>query len=236
MQRIFSFRSFAIGFLLLVLWACAGGGLQVSQRNFEEEVAQFQNLEFTFSEPIGPEDQLNIWIKTPYMTFEPAVSGGFRWETPQKLVFSPDNGFTPSTEYTLTLNEELLTQAPDEIKQEGLSKESTFTFHTPYLQLESAEATWGVSENNKPLVELTLAFNYDVNPEDVLKNIELVAAGEGLDVSLLTNSAGRLIRLALPHEDAKVLATKALEINVKGLKPKGSKPQRREFKFHYRNP
>jgi len=231
MQRIFSVPKLGLLLLLMGLWACAGGGLQVSQRNFEEEVAQFQNLEFTFSEPIGPEDQLNVWVETPYMDFEPAVQGRFRWETPQKLVFSPDNGFAPSTAYTLTLNEELLAQAPEEVKKGGLGDENSFTFHTPYLELESADATWGVSENNKPLVELTLAFNYDVDPEEVLKNIELAAAGEGLDVSLLTNTAGRLIRLAVPHEDAKVLATKALEINVKGLAPRGSNHSVENLKF-----
>ena len=51
---------------------------------------------------------LNAWDSTDYVSFEPAIKGKFRWESPDQLVFSPSQPLSPATAYKATIKKAVL--------------------------------------------------------------------------------------------------------------------------------
>src|SRR4051812_43925614 len=84
------------------------GDLQVTSRNFEDEIEQQQNLSFSFNKDVYPDSLLNTWDSTVYIEFSPAVKGLFKWNSPNELVFSPSERFSPGTQYTARLSKLLV--------------------------------------------------------------------------------------------------------------------------------
>ncbi|MFD1142800.1 alpha-2-macroglobulin [Larkinella insperata] len=148
--------------------------VRLINQNFEDEVAQSQNLVFTFSKNLVPEGRLNEWDSTQYVTFEPAVAGSFKWTAANELVFSPAVAFKPATDYKAHLNNALVRQQDE--KQLALDNE-TITFHTPYLQLINTELWWTRGETGRPVAKARLNFNYPVSGAE-LAGLLKIEAGE----------------------------------------------------------
>ena len=62
----------------LFLFSCNGkNDVQVTSTNFNGEIEQQQNLEFTLNKELVPDSLLNVWDSTAYIEFSPKVKGLF---------------------------------------------------------------------------------------------------------------------------------------------------------------
>lgn len=201
--------------LTVLLGGCSGdeNQLTITSQNFGEEILEQQNLEITFDRDVAPTQILGEWTDTPFLEIEPEVSGMFRWENPRTLVFSPESGFAPSTEYEARLTEAITEMARD--KNTELPEETELKFHTPYLTLLGAQAFWGGSAENDAQVEMALNFNYAIDPAQ-LKNLISINIGD-YDVGYVIEEtgAGRTIRLVVQHENVTELAKEKIRVSIR---------------------
>ena len=165
--------------LLLTQCARLSNTVQVTGRNFDDEIQQAQNLIFSFNKNVGP--TTSNWESTPYITFKPAIAGKFRWTSPSELVFSPTSAFDPATNYRAELTKDILKDAPDK----GLSVSGEeIAFHTPYLQLASTETWWTRDhDGGKPVAKSRLVFNYDLPAADVATRLQMQSDEQKLTTS-----------------------------------------------------
>ncbi len=158
-----------------LLAGCKTNKISVVKTNFESEISLQQNLSFKFNKDIATESMLNKWDTTSYIQFEPSVKGKFQWVSASELVFSPDNGFNPETQYKA-----IPTNAIGSVSAEKLSVSSeAIEFHTPFLEMSSAKAYWGLSSigNNDIVIAIDLMFNYPVKASDLDKKLT-ISVGE----------------------------------------------------------
>lgn len=173
--------SFIVLFFLVLTAteSCKNGNeVAIVARNFSEEIQLTQNLIFTFNENLraagsASEDD---WEYTNYVNIEPKVNGAFRWNSPSELVFSPAEGFQPSTEYKLTISKEILKGSNEKVSKKNVSKE-VISFHTPYLQPMDVQTYWDIDKTGQAVVKAKTNFNYPVDNESLNKNISIDASG-----------------------------------------------------------
>ncbi len=177
----------------------------LNSRNFGDEVQVQQNLSFTFSHDLVPEERIGRWDSVDYARIEPEVQGRFKWESKQVLVFSPNKGFDPSTEYTIRINDAVLDFASE--KKLYLAKElkEGYTFHTPYLKPESLSAYWTRDKaSNQVKIGVKLLFNYPVDPGSLQPFLELYADDTRVDWEVSGSGASRDITvMANPGDKGK---------------------------------
>src|SRR5204863_5199530 len=92
----------------IFLSACSKNFVSLSYTNAKGEVPQLGNLIFRFSQSMVKDSMLNAWDSTDYVSFEPAIKGKFRWESPDQLVFSPSQPLNPATSYKATIKKTVL--------------------------------------------------------------------------------------------------------------------------------
>ncbi|MBC7891768.1 MAG: alpha-2-macroglobulin family protein [Sphingobacteriaceae bacterium] len=184
--------------LLVLVSACSKRGeVGLSNRNFADEIDLTQNLVFTFDQDLVGERDLDAWSATPYVKFEPAVAGKFRWTAPNELVFSPAVGFAPATAYEASLSDRLL----DGAKDKGLRvADEELNFHTPYLKASAPEVFWTKSKpDGKPLARVKLVFNYPVSPTEVASRLKAEVDGKSTLVQVAPTMAAPSLPVSLPE-------------------------------------
>ena len=210
---------FLVGFLGFSLSQCSRlpfNEVTVVGRNFGDVVQQTQNLTFTFNKNIGPSSQLGEWDSTQYVRFIPAVRGKFKWTAPNELVFSPARSFDPATDYRAELTEDVLTRSG---KKDLTVSDDAISFHTPYLQLTSAENWWTRSrETGQPVAKSRLNFNYPVSSAEVAGNVTVMADTKPLTVQTAPGDVQNTVALTLTNAPA-LKNEQPLHIQVaKGIK------------------
>ncbi|WP_266362563.1 alpha-2-macroglobulin family protein [Tellurirhabdus rosea] len=151
--------------LATLLTTCSRlNSVQISGKNFDEEVARTQNLIFTFNKDLVSQTKIGVWDSTQYVRFEPAIPGKFRWVDENELVFSPATTLRPATSYKAELTEALTSHLDGE--KPAVDAEP-IAFHTPYLQLSETELWWTRGEGGKPVAKGRLTFNYPVSSGEV---------------------------------------------------------------------
>ncbi|MCU0353049.1 MAG: alpha-2-macroglobulin family protein [Cytophagales bacterium] len=199
MKRIFAVAWFA-GIALLLL-SCKGNRLEISGRNFQDEVAQQQNLMFTFSHDLVGDTLVGKWDSTHYIEFEPKVRGKFRWTAANELTFSPDGGFAPSTDYTATATEALTQHVKtlDKDKQTRLSVGGMepVKFHTPYLALSGTDMYWAKNSGGGTELRFNVNFNYRVNPAQVGTLLAMTIAGQPVTARILSTEIASVVPVAV---------------------------------------
>jgi uncharacterized protein YfaS (alpha-2-macroglobulin family) len=200
------------------LYACSRSGqIQVDKTNFAEEIALQQNLIFTFSNDVVPDSLLNRWDSTAFVRIEPRVQGKFKWNAPNELVFSPDLGFQPSTDYQATLTDKL-GEIPGAANG-SVNKEKTFAFHTPYLRLSSTDVVWTKTGSGSIEALLNLNFNYKVNPKDVGNLLVLKIDGKETTAKVTTSSVADVIQVAITQPAGANWDAKPVDLSIRqGLK------------------
>ncbi|AFM05607.1 large extracellular alpha-helical protein [Bernardetia litoralis DSM 6794] len=220
------FSILGIGFLFWLVSCASTEKLQVIDQNFGEQIKLQQNLTFTFNQAIAKPEQLDVWQEVEYLDINPKVKGKFKWTSPTMLIFSPDEGFSPNTKYQVKLTQNLIAELTQ--KKVQVDKEKTFEFHTPYLDLSTAQAYWSTDANGSPELLLNLLFNYDINPSALNSLLSISTLGKSetgngtaANYSLKSNEAGKNIRLVVKPttSNSKELAGKTISIKIKeGLK------------------
>lgn len=199
----------------IFLSSCKKNAVTISFTNAKGEVPQLGNLIFRFSSSLAKDSMLNAWDSTDYVSFEPKITGKFRWQSPDELVFSPQHPLNPATTYKAKIKSSVLKFS----KYNSVKNGDKITFHTSGLTLDNAQTIWVGETGTSAFPQIDLFFNYRVNPEDVKGKLNIDVEGNQVDFSMISISPDTKISLrinGLKAEDKDVEA----KISIgKGLKP-----------------
>ncbi|MBI1220971.1 MAG: alpha-2-macroglobulin family protein [Bacteroidetes bacterium] len=217
---------------LLALTSCArkpGNEVFVETKNFGDQIALQQNLEFTFSHDLVSTDKIGVWDSVPYFKIEPEVAGRFRWSSPNTLSFSPEHSFAPSTDYTLRVQSEILNDTEGESLYLSDELKNDFSFHTPYLKAESIQAYWSRQEGSQDVrMQVQLDFNYKVEVNGLASMLEFFVDDEKTEGQVLSNASDKQIKLLVDPAN-KGEEDVLLRIRMKkGLRIAGSEKESQE--------
>ena len=195
-MRVLKF--FPLVLLALVISCFGGNNLEVTDRNFSEEVEQLQNLIFTFNQDIVNDDQTNVWEDIEYAEFTPKMKGRFKWQSKNELVFSPLEPFKPATKYSIELSSEIAKRSQKDYK---LTSNRKFDFHTPSLKLTGTEMYWAKSSSNPGKIEIrtNLIFNYKVNPAELKNLLSLTVDGKSVTLDFSSLLPTEKVSVSLPE-------------------------------------
>jgi hypothetical protein len=176
------------GFLLMLVSCSKEGNVRVVDKNFDKEIETNTSLSFTFNKDMVPDSAVGFWITEKLIQFDPKIPGKFSWQSPRTLVFMPEQDFQPSTEYTCKITSEVLKYN----KKLSLSGDREFTFHTPLLQIISTRAFWDAPDGNyaDPVLKVSVAFNYKVDPRDLQKLIDIKVEDKTVDFKSTSTEVG----------------------------------------------
>lgn len=180
-------------FVCVLLHACKTSkyDLQVT-KNFETEIEQQQNLEFTFSKDIFPDSLLNRWDTAAFVEITPKVKGQFKWNSSNTLTFSPSAGFTPGTEYTARLTKEVVKYSKTRLSFD----DAPMHFHTAELKVTEAHVSWMRGSNvSNIMVQLDMTFNYEVNLGEVVNRLRLNSGGNNVTINTANTGNGKTLSL-----------------------------------------
>lgn len=197
----------------IFLSACQRNYIALDYTNARGEVPQLGNLTFRFNKALHPDSLLNSWDSSQYLSFEPKISGRFRWNGPDELVFSPSQPLAPATTYKVKFNDELFTYSKyNDVKDEAPS------FYTAPLQVTDAQLTWIKTGTDVALPQLNLRFNYPVKAEDVREKLHIAVNGKETEFALtksgVTSELGVRIQ-SLKQEDKTYDAKLTLDAGIK---------------------
>lgn len=184
--------------LCIFLISCNDDQVTLEEKDFGSEIERRRDLTFTFSEPVVPDSLVSKSSEVPYITFNPPMDGRFTWVSRDRLVFSPFLSWSPSTEYTATLND-IITK--DDKKKRRLEGEKVIRFHTPLLQLGKPYVFWtrNSSQNSLPEVRVNIPLSEKVNSEEIAKKIMVELADK--KVKTIVNQQGEVNELSLTIVD-----------------------------------
>lgn len=184
-------------FFLSLATACfRGNELSIVKKNFDREISRNENLIVTFNHDLAPDSLIAVWDSTQYLKFEPQIPGRYRWNSPNELVFSPLQPLAPGTDFKAVFTDALLAFMPKDSKVK-LPRNTTLDFHTPYLELEKADATWQVSGDNEPGVAVLLVFSYEVDPKELAEKMTVKVNGKPVKYDLLSAARGAGIKMEI---------------------------------------
>ncbi len=204
---------------IIFLFSCNRSTVNLDYTNAKDEVPQLGNLTFRFDKALVKDSLLNQWDSTEYVSFEPKISGRFRWEHNDELVFSPAKPLPAATSFKAKLNNEIIQYS----KYGKINKADNLSFHTPDLKLENTNVSWVLQDENSntALPQLNLFFNYPVNPNSLKEKLQVLVNNAPTNFNMQTLSADnkislRLLNIKMQDEDYSVKIT--LD---KGLVPEG---------------
>jgi uncharacterized protein YfaS (alpha-2-macroglobulin family) len=220
-MRIAKISLVALAMLLIV--SCNKNKVNLLETNAKAEVPSLGNLTFTFDKNLVGDSLLNQWDTTEYIEFSPKIPGRFRWENANELVFSPEAELPPAVSFTGTVTNRILQYS----QKLSLGKCEKLSFHTPYLQLQSSNAMWNVSDGNagNAFPQIDLYFNYRVNPALLKDLLSINVDGATANYNIQTTTPDTKISvtlMGLKVEDKDLVAKLKIE---KGLLPeRGTNP------------
>jgi len=192
-------------FSMLVLGSCMrkpANEVALNQRNFSNEIALQQNLEFSLTHDLVPPELVGVWDSTPYFTIEPDVPGRFRWSSANTLVFSPNHSFAPSTDYRIEFNKDLLEHAPEKGLYLGNDIKQEIEFHTPYLKGESVKSFWMREPGSQQVrIKAQIQFNYAIDISTLLPNLEVYLDDTKVTAQLESKANGSEVQITLDPGD-----------------------------------
>ncbi len=201
----------------IFLSACNKNEITLSFTNAKGEVPQLGNLIFRFSHSLASDSMLNTWDSTDYVSFEPAIRGRFRWDSPDELVFSPSQPLDPATSYKAKIKSSVLKFT----KYNSVKKGDKINFHTPGLSLDNSQVIW-VGDNSATAVpQIDLFFNYTVNPAELKDKLNLEVDGKKSDFTMITVSPSAKISIRING-----VKTEDKDIDAKLVIDKGLKPEK----------
>jgi|CXWL01.1.fsa_nt_gi uncharacterized protein YfaS (alpha-2-macroglobulin family) len=201
----------------IFLASCKKNAIVLSFTNAKGEVPQLGNLVFRFSHSLAKDSMLNAWDSTEYISFDPAIAGKFRWESPDELVFSPSQPLHPATSYKAKIKSTVLKYS----KYNSVKNGDKISFHTPGLTLDNSQIIWMGETGTAAIPQVDLFFNYRVNPEDLKRKLNVEVEGKKADFNMITISPDNKISIRING-----MKTDDKDIDAKIIIEKGLKPER----------
>ena len=203
---------------IILFVSCNKNAVSLSDTNARGEVQPLGNLIFHFSKQLVPDSLLNRWDSVSYVHFEPKISGRFRWEHGDELIFSPSVPLLPATNYKASMGKELLANN----EYDNVKVDKPLEFFTPDLKLENSNITWVLSDG-KAIPQVDLYFNYSINPTVLKDKIQVNIEGEKKTYSIQTINNDKKVSVRVMDvklEDKDYSTTFIID---KGLVPDGGK-------------
>ncbi len=205
----------ALAALLLLTISCSlnKNSVRLKSSNFTDEIDLQQNLVFTFDRNLVPDSLTGKWDSSAYLAFTPAVKGLFKWNNPKELVFSPSLAFQGSTVYQAVFTDLLLRHADKNLNDDELIP---IHFHTPYLKLTGSEASWVRSKKvpGLPALQVTLLFNYRVDPDEIRHLTSLRVNGKEMPFEIMSTSPSAEVLLLCDGLEKNPESQTSLDIRV----------------------
>ncbi len=168
----FIFLGILIAFLFLVFHGCNLGKGSVSVKRFydEGEVPQKTNFTIAFSQNVVAAESVDVWKDQKGLKIDPHIEGRCKWINQKELRFYPEEQLKPSTEYRLEISPNLLKNKALHIKGK-----SRFEFHTQRIVVKdfTHEYVMNEKEPNSARLRISLEFNYNVNPQELMKYLKV---------------------------------------------------------------
>ncbi len=204
----------------VLLYACKSDKVQLDYTNAQGEVPSLTNLEFRFSKSLMPDSLLNRWDSAEYISFSPEIPGKFRWEYPDKLVFSPSKPLLPATSYKATLNKTLL-----KFSKFNNLKKGDVAFHTADLQLNNSSVMWvGSGTNTRDAQpQIDVYFNYPVAIPTLKEHLKVEVDGKDQDYNIATLNNDNKVSIRLLGFKAEDKDYNGKISILKGMVPDGGK-------------
>lgn len=200
----------------IFLFACNKNVVSLSYTNAKGEVPLLGNLIFRFNQSMVKDSMLNAWDSTDYVSFEPAIKGKFRWESPDQLVFSPSQSLNPATTYKAKIKNTVLKFS----KYNDVKDADKIDFHTPDLSLDNSQIVWIGETSTSAVPQVDLFFNYRINPQELKGRFKIEVEGKTMDFNVVTVSPDSKVSIrinGLKNEDK--------DFNAKIIIDKGLKPE-----------
>lgn len=204
-------------FGIVMLLSCTSSKkVKIVEKNFIDEVPLAGNLMFTFDQNMVNKETIDrIWDTTEYIKFSPHLPGRFKWETPNKLVFSPILKLKPATIYKAEFQENKFLG--------NIEFESpVFDFYTMLLNIDNSRAYWALTQNNQVFAHFDVTFNYTINPKDVADFLTIEVDGKPLKLFPVNDNTGKIATFYSKDVVAQDNDIKAKIIVTKGLKTANS--------------
>lgn len=205
-----------VGLLFLTVFtSCSSESNTVNIKKtniYDEQVAIQQNIAFTFDKELVSDSLLELWDTLNYVEFTPKVKGKFKWVDKDRLVFSPDIGYKPSTSYKAKVTDLVLAHAT---KKYTLSSENEVSFHTPYLNLSSTESVWIMDETTREIrLKIGIGFNYEIQPGQLSSLLTIKYKGKKLDYKLRSTSQTNFAEVTIANREEKEFDGSSLDIVI----------------------
>jgi uncharacterized protein YfaS (alpha-2-macroglobulin family) len=199
----------------IFLASCKKNAITLSFTNAKGEVPQLGNLIFRFSSSLAKDSMLNAWDSTDYISFEPAIAGKFRWNSPDELVFSPSQPLHPATSYKAKIKSSVLKYS----KYNAVRNADKISFHTPDLSLDNTQVVWIGESSTSAIPQVDMFFNYRVDPSALKDKLDITVDGKDADFSMMTQSPDNKITVRINGMKSDDNDANARFIIRKGLKP-----------------
>ncbi|OJJ16587.1 hypothetical protein BKI52_32240 [marine bacterium AO1-C] len=213
MKKTTLFKTSVLILSVIFLTHCSKKLVEVQKTDFKDEIATQQNLTFTFSEALVADSKLGVWDTTSYIKFTPTVKGKFKWVKKNQLVFSPLQGFQPSTDYKAKLQDALVKSAPNKLP--SVNKKSNIAFHTPYLDLEDADVFWTQDNRRTKQLRVNLNFNYKIKPQSIKNILTVKADGEQIQsYRVINDDISKTAQIVIDEAGLKNASASNIELAV----------------------
>lgn len=219
---LYFFRFFTLMTLLLSIYSCSTKDrVEITYKNFGEEVTTTQNLTFEFNQVLASEEKQNLWDSTEYIRFEPPIDGVYNWESPTRLTFSPSEKLPPAT----TINGTITNKVIPEDQPLKLGDDVSFTFNTTPLTVYKVVSYWArINKESKetPKVFVELEFNFPVPVNDLKSKMELQLGSETMAYEVDTEEDySRIVKFHINQYELKDLTIPVKVILQPGIVPFG---------------
>ena len=195
--------------------SCKKNSVSLSFTNAKNEVPELGNLVFRFSHSLATDSMLNAWDSTEYISFEPAIPGRFRWQSPDELVFSPSQPLNPATNYKAKIKSAVLRFS----KYNSVKNGDKISFHTPELNLNNYQVLWVGESSTTAIPQIDLFFNYRINPETLKDRMKIEVEGRKTDFNMITISPDNKISVRINGLKSEDKDSDVKVVIEKGLKP-----------------
>lgn len=175
--------------------------LQVIYISHRDKVEQIRQLSVTFSKPMVPIGQIAATDAEKYIKLTPQPSGQWQWADPATLIFIPENErFPQATSYEVTIPDSVVS-----LDGSKLAKTIKWSIETPTVRVrefypqtqprspqEESPQEKSPQEGSLELAQgcqpaLGAVFNQDIEPENLIKHITLVANSKSYALRLAKN-------------------------------------------------
>lgn len=177
-------------FILVTIISCSLNTVKVTSFSPQGQIEQLSNFTIQFSHDLAPADQIDQWVDTEFIKFNPPIKGKFKWTSSNTLVFSAESPLQPIQKYSATISDKVL------FNNKLSTDFDEYSFNTPDFNVDKIELFWTniPHQEYKLSVQANLVFNYPVDPKKLQDMLEVNNDGKSIDnYQIITDQVSDII-------------------------------------------